>query len=33
MKQEPGWPEDAMNSTIAERIVSMLEEGPRTPAG
>jgi len=33
MKQEPGRPEDALNSTIADRIVSMLEEAPRTPAG
>ena len=33
MKREPGRTEDAMNSTIADRVVSMLEEGPRTPAG
>jgi diguanylate cyclase (GGDEF)-like protein len=33
MKKEPSRREDAMNSTIADRIVSMLAEAPRTPAG
>ena len=32
MKQEPGRT-DAMSGAIADRIVSMLEDGPRTPAG
>jgi hypothetical protein len=33
MKKETSRPVDTMNSTLADRIVSMLEDGPRTPAG
>jgi diguanylate cyclase (GGDEF)-like protein len=33
MKKEPGQTADAMNTQVADRIVSMLEDGPRTPAG